>query len=551
MPSSTSEQIIAGRYRIIETHQVGGGLVVYLAHDELTGKMVRVRELVASEVTESFWNETLKGWQKSLKVSRQCSSSEHIIKSLTIEQNQLNGNIYLITENITGTCLPDPITTKPADIEQVLLVMRSAAMAIQDLAEAGITHRDIKPANIIICEDGIRLGGLDIAQIASDTAILQASEAHPGTPAYKSPEQAMFTGLLDQRSDIYALGLVAYEMLTGRRYTQDHLPAHVHRPDMPRPLSNIVMRCLEKDPETRYQTAQTLIHDLGQVEQESVSGQLKIAARPISGPRFWQTSAILAVVILAALLIRASTTRALLPQTGEGTPTLASQATAESTSESAGIQTVNIESGDAFEPDETEPAPLAIGELQAHTFSYNGDIDRATIQVNQGWTYTIAASNLSAGVDTVLEVLVDGQSYVNDNSVADSLASRVEFTAMNNSVALITITNLGTYGEEQGYYLSAQQVASATITPNYTQVGTTPSRTPRPTYTATPIATATSTTGATRTPTRTIAPTSTRTPTITSTPSVTPTPSNTPTVTATATPYRTPLPARTVGPVQE
>jgi len=551
MPSSIPTDVIASRYRIIETLQKEEGFVVHIAEDETTGKLVRVRELVASEVTESLWNETLKGWKKSLKVSQQCASSEHIIKSLAIAQNPHNGNMYLVTENIVGYPLPDPVTGKTADIEQVLLVMRSVASAIRDLAEAGITHRDIKPANIMLCEDGVRLTGLDIAQIASDAAIARTSEAHPGTPAYKSPEQAMFTGLLDQRSDIYSLGLVAYEMLTGRRYAQDHLSAHTHRPDMPHSLSTIVMRCLEKDPEARYQTAQVLIHDLDQVDQESVGGQIKIASRSLSSPRFWQTSAILAVIILAALLIRTSTTRALLPQTGENTPTIVSQVTVESTPDATGIQTTSIEGGDAYEPDETEPAPLAVGELQTHTFSYDGDIDRATLQVSQGWTYTIAASNLSDGVDTVLEVLVDGQSYVNDNSVADSLASRVEFTALNDSIALITVTNLGTYGEEQGYYLSAQQVSQATATPSLTQIEATPSRTPRPTYTATSIASATSTPGATRTPTRTRFPTPTRTPTRTLTPSVTSTPSNTPTITPTATPYRTPLPARTVGPVQQ
>ena len=97
--------------------------------------------------------------------------------------------------------------------------------AIEAIYRRDIVHRDVKPGNILLTEDGsAKLTDFGVAQLGHETRRTQTARGHPGTPAYKSPEQANYTGYLDERSDLYSLGLVMYEMLTGRLYVRNLVP---------------------------------------------------------------------------------------------------------------------------------------------------------------------------------------------------------------------------------------------------------------------------------------------------------------------------------------
>jgi hypothetical protein len=225
---------------------------------------------------------------------------------------------------------------------------------------------------------------------------------------------------------------------------------------------------------------------------------------------------------------------------------------------------------DPYEPDEQVPAPISIGEVQTRTFDPAGDVDRVSFRVKAGRLYLVTTSNLAIGVDTRLEVQVDGQLLVNDDQSPGTLASQVLFTASADGLVSATIYNQDQYGPQRSYDVSVV-VVEPTLTPTLTltvpveQATPSPRQTrpagtgsPSPTWTLRPSLTVTP--SRTRTPlaTRSVTPTRTQTRTLTLTPTRTVSPtatlSRTPTLSPTITPTRTvtgtPSPARTLPPVR-
>jgi serine/threonine-protein kinase len=166
---------------------------------------------------------------------------------------------------------------------RVTYLLRQACSALAEAHAAGLIHRDLKPANLYISERGgqcdfVKVLDFGLVKLTRDSksAQLTADHAISGTPLYMAPEQAMGDRQLDARSDLYALGAIAYHMLTGQppfhgdnalavmmAHVRDAPPAisSLH-PDIPDDLQRIVMRCLEKSPEDRYASAGELEQDL-------------------------------------------------------------------------------------------------------------------------------------------------------------------------------------------------------------------------------------------------------------------------------------------------
>ena len=363
-------------------------------------------------------------------------------------------------------------------------------------------------------------------------------------------------------------------MLTGQLYVRGGGLARQLNPSVPQSLNAVVMKALERDPERRYQTAEAMLRDLLDVRDQHIWGQLRIMAGAVHGAPAVVGAASAALLILATFLYRgpgaAPTDAAAFPS--PSVETLASSATPSPvppTPTQLPTSTDTPMPGDAFEPDDRDPAPISLGEVQARTFDPVGDIDRATFRAKAGRSYRIEALNLAVGVDTLLEVLANGHSYTNDDAAPGTLESRVDFTAEEDGMAVITVHNADQYGPERSYELRVTETtpeATTTPTPTITPAGG-PTMTPRPTLTPRPTFTPgpsrTNTPAYTRTPTRTYTPTRTptptrtrtptrtntptRTPTHTNTPVASPTPTNTPQPTKTATPDRTPLPVKTPG----
>jgi serine/threonine-protein kinase len=237
------------------------------------------------------------------------------------------GPNYLVMEYIEGTPLKGPLP-----LQQALKYAAQICDALDAAHKKGITHRDLKPANILVTKSGIKLLDFGLAKIgqgthppsdATLTMALTGKNEIVGTLYYMSPEQLQAQGTgqeIDARSDIFSLGLVLYEMLTGKRAFDGSSPATVIAAIMERPapsigeiappsLDRILKRCLEKDPENRWQNARDLKAELEWIAQASSD----VSTAPITAPRHeklpWIAAAVLAIVAAGALWIAYRSTR--------------------------------------------------------------------------------------------------------------------------------------------------------------------------------------------------------------------------------------------------
>jgi len=522
---------------------------------------------------------------------------QNLVAALSLEGDDL-GATFLVLAHRAEPTLRDVLQAGPLPPLRAVQVALDVAQAIEVMAAERIVHRDIKPENILLAEHGARLTGLGMAQLPDETLRRSASPVHPGTPAYMSPEQATSQAALDARSDLYALGAVLYEMLSGVRHRDTGAPLGLVSPGLPSALVAIVDRLLQPSPEKRFSGAEGVIAALSAVQDQRVLGQAALVLGQLSA----QTA--LAGVAVVALFLLAFSVNALgrrlemgLAASAASLPTvtmaygerdaLISYADGRGlallvpTSEmgAASLRAPAVQN-DPYEPDEDVPAALSLWEVQRRAFDAAGDVDRAVFLVRAGQTYVVTTSNLAVGVDTLLEVHVDGVVLANDDLEPGTMASQVTFTAQADGTAQVTVRNQDRYGPDRTYDLSlllgdagtapeveridaTESAPARLLTPLITPIGTDLSPgagatlTPRPTltpylaYTRAPVSTLAAT--ATRRPTWTRVPTWTRSPTLSRTPTLTPTvtgtlsatPTATETLLPTATNTATPTPAPT------
>ena len=172
-----------------------------------------------------------------------------------------------MTQYVDSGTLQDRIKAGLLDFDLIVNIARQICKALRFAHKKGIVHRDVKPANILIAEgEWVLLADFGLAKMLDLSAQITQSQSFVGTPYYMSPEQIQ-EDEIDERSDIYSLGAVLYEMLTGRCVFTggivDVLHAHLYqppllpslfRPDVPVALTNVVLCALAKQPDERYQT---------------------------------------------------------------------------------------------------------------------------------------------------------------------------------------------------------------------------------------------------------------------------------------------------------
>ncbi len=255
-----------GDYTIDEEIGAGGMSVVYLSHQASLGRPVAVKVLRADIAAQPHLLERFQREARSL-AALQHESILHIY-----DYRVDAGVPYMVTELVEGVDLYDVLERHgqlPVDVAAV--VAAQVARALDYAHSRGVIHRDVKPANIMFTSHGgVKLMDFGIARQADSRDLTQAG-AGVGTPAYMSPEQIMCERL-DGRTDIWSLGVVLYQMVTGQKpFLQDDSRSVLHkiradRPPPPRqlngaigrPLERIILRCLEKRPEDRYPVAQQL-----------------------------------------------------------------------------------------------------------------------------------------------------------------------------------------------------------------------------------------------------------------------------------------------------
>ena len=260
---------LAGKYAIERELGAGGMATVYLADDLKHGRKVAVKvlrpELAAALGPDRF--------PREIRILARLQHP-HILPLL--DSGEAEGFLYYTMPYIDGESLRQRIDRDgPLPVHEAVRITREVADALASAHAAGILHRDIKPGNVMLSGRHALVMDFGIAKAVSDAggATLTTVGVAVGTPVYMSPEQATGSDDVDARSDIYSLGILAYEMLAGRppfqgKTAQATLSAQIlekpapltdSRPAVPSQVADFVMRCLEKAPNDRWQTTEELV----------------------------------------------------------------------------------------------------------------------------------------------------------------------------------------------------------------------------------------------------------------------------------------------------
>ncbi|HVF14883.1 MAG TPA: protein kinase, partial [Acidimicrobiales bacterium] len=278
-----AEQVLAGRYRLRHQIAQGGMAEVWEAGDEVLGRSVAVKVLLPEFATDPTFIERFR--REAIAAAR--LAHPNVVATF---DTGLDGDLaFIVMELVEGRTLRDVLIERgPLPPHEATTIAAQVAGALHYAHEAGIVHRDVKPANILLCPDGrVKVADFGIAKAAlADAAIadfdLTGTGMVVGTAKYLSPEQ--FEGQpVDRRSDVYALGVVLYEMLCGRppftggsdmaigiqHVDKKPLSPRQIRAGIPKPLEAVVMRAMAKSPAARYPTADSLQSALLSVDLRS------------------------------------------------------------------------------------------------------------------------------------------------------------------------------------------------------------------------------------------------------------------------------------------
>jgi len=288
IPSGT---IFAGRYEIIEELGAGGMGRVYKVFDSDIKEKIALK-LLRPEVAQD--RGMIERFSNELRLARKIS---HRNVCRMFDLGKVEGTIFITMEYVAGEDLKKLIR-KTGNLEAIraVSVAKQICEGLMEAHHLGVIHRDLKPQNIMMDEDGnVRIMDFGIARSLRSKGITGVG-VMIGTPEYMSPEQAEGKEA-DQRSDIYSLGIVLYEMVAGRppfdgetafsialKHTNE-LPADPRRsnPQIPESLSRIILRCLEKNRDARYQSVEALRSELAAVEEElSAKAGILITKRALS-----------------------------------------------------------------------------------------------------------------------------------------------------------------------------------------------------------------------------------------------------------------------------
>jgi serine/threonine protein kinase/tetratricopeptide (TPR) repeat protein len=281
-------------YKILEKLGEGGMGVVYKAEDTKLKRTVALKFLSP----QALGSEEEKS--RFIHEAQAAASLNHSNICTVHEIDEAEGQGFIAMEYVEGESLKDKIEAGPMKIDDALSVAIQMAGGLQEAHEKGIVHRDIKPANVMISAKGqVKIMDFGLAKSARAVAVTQTGTTL-GTVAYMSPEQSRGEAV-DQRTDLWSLGAVLYEMVTGRRpFTGDYEQAVVYsilnatpdpvtglRTGVPMDLERVIDRCLEKDAADRYQTAGDLVSDLRRVLRgwEGSKAGVKKAGHLGSDPR--------------------------------------------------------------------------------------------------------------------------------------------------------------------------------------------------------------------------------------------------------------------------
>ena len=268
-----------GSYQIIEQIGQGGMATVFKAYQPSMDRYVAIK-ILPSHFTQ---DESFVG--RFTQEARTLARLEHPHILPVHDYGEQEGITYLVMRCIEAGTLKDLIREKgPMELEETAHLLGQVGRALDYAHNQGVVHRDIKPGNVLIDQGGNTfLTDFGIAKLVAETAQFTASGAVIGTPAYMSPEQGMGRPV-DRRSDIFSLGVVLYEMVTGRvpfeaetplavmvKHVNDPLPLPRQiKPNVPTAVERVILKAMAKAPDDRFQSAREMVEALAEA----------VAARP-------------------------------------------------------------------------------------------------------------------------------------------------------------------------------------------------------------------------------------------------------------------------------
>jgi serine/threonine protein kinase len=299
-PPRTREAMVAlaaghekiAHFRVIERIGQGGMGIVYRARDEKLGRDVALKVLPGDVVARADRRE------RFLREARAAAAVVHPAIATVFEVGTDGDVPYIAMEYVAGRTLREVLVGGPLAVAELIRIATPIADALSRAHRAGVVHRDLKPENVMLDADGVpKILDFGLARVfdpttssqpAPDAAILSVVTEEGtilGTPAYMSPEQARGRAV-DHRSDLFSFGTLVFELLTAQApfrgpstmdiataIIRDNPPAPSSiTPAVPHELDRIVLKCLEKDPEDRYQSAGELVVDLRRLLRQTESG---------------------------------------------------------------------------------------------------------------------------------------------------------------------------------------------------------------------------------------------------------------------------------------
>jgi len=270
---------VAGRYRLISRLGRGGMSSVYLARHVMIDRLVAVKTLRRDLAKDPIQRD------RFIREARAVNRINHAnIVDISDFGESDDGLVYLVMEYVAGDPLHRVLEDAPLPVERAIHIARQIASALSRAHQMGVVHRDLKPDNILIVRrkddvDGVKVLDFGIAKIL-DAPSLTGSQQIFGTPGYIAPEYIQSTNI-DGRADIYSLGVILYEMMTGAlpfdyEYPGDLLVKHVTEPPIPprercadvdESMERLILQCLEKDPSNRFRDAFHFLEELGRVAE--------------------------------------------------------------------------------------------------------------------------------------------------------------------------------------------------------------------------------------------------------------------------------------------
>lgn len=278
-----------GRYRIKRSLGEGGMANVYLAHDLILDRDVSVK-LLRLDLRDD--PHTKRRFQREAMAATQLNDP-HIVGVYDVGED--NGLQYLVMEYVAGTDLKTYINKHfPIAFQQIIAIMEQILSAVQQAHQHGIIHRDLKPQNVLIDErQQVKITDFGIAVAVSQNSLTQTNTVM-GSVHYLSPEQARGS-MATKQSDIYSLGIILYELLTGKvpfegetavsialKHFRDEMPSvREYDPRIPQALENVVLKATAKQPQERYSSAEEMKRDLSTALSASRANEAKFVAQTL------------------------------------------------------------------------------------------------------------------------------------------------------------------------------------------------------------------------------------------------------------------------------